>query len=111
MKHEAQVSGTPALKSNDGEWLLDAQGKANFFPVTFAENVQASTSVLQCHELQTSVVCPSAEQCMAVLTSLCDDSSTGPVFFACSHPQTLRGTAGQTSSVPGTTHVRDQVLA
>ena len=35
MKHEAQVSGIPALKSNDGEWLLDAQGKANLFAVTF----------------------------------------------------------------------------
>ena len=36
MKHEAQVSSFPALKSNDDAWVLDAQGKANLFAVTFA---------------------------------------------------------------------------
>ena len=85
MKHEAQVSSFPALKSNDGEWVLDAQGKANLFAVTFAEKCKlprlsynSYTVCTKCHELQTSVVCPSVEQCMAVLTSLRDDSSTGP---------------------------------
>ena len=85
MKHEAQVSSIPALKSNDGEWVLDAQGKANLFAVTFAEKCKLPrlccntyTVCTQCHELQTSVVCPSVEQCMAVMTSLRDDSSTGP---------------------------------
>ena len=88
MKHEAQVSGIPALKSNDGEWVLDAQGKANFFAVSFAEKCKlprlcynSYTVCTQCHELQTSVVCPSVELCMAVLTSLHDDSSTGPDFL------------------------------
>ena len=37
IKHEAQVSSFPALKSNEGEWVLDAQGKTNLFAVTFAE--------------------------------------------------------------------------
>ena len=85
MKHEAQMSSIPALKSNDGDWVLDAQGKANFLAVTFAEKCELPclcyntyTVCTQCHELQTSVVCPSVEQCMAVLTSLRDDSSTGP---------------------------------
>ena len=81
MKHESQVSSIPALKSNDGAWVLDAQGKANLFAVTFTEKCKlprlchnSYTVCTQCHELQTSVVCPSVEQCMAVL----DDSSTGP---------------------------------
>ena len=39
MKHEAQVSSIPARKTNDGAWVLDAQGKANL--------LQASTSVSQ----------------------------------------------------------------
>ena len=85
MKHEAQVSSIPALESNDGEWVLDAQGKANLFAVTFAEKCKlprlcynSHTVCTQCHELQTSVVCPSVEQCMAVLTVFRDDSSTGP---------------------------------
>ena len=85
MKHEAQVSSIPALKSNDGEWVLDAQGKANLFAVTSAEKCKlprlcynSYTVCTQCHELQTSVVCPSVEQCMAVLTGLRDDSSIGP---------------------------------
>ena len=88
MKHEAQLSGRPALKSNDGEWVLDAQGKANFFAVTFAEKCKlprlccnSYTVCTQCHELQTSVVCPSVEQCMEGLTSLRDDRSTGPDFL------------------------------
>ena len=69
MKHEAQVSSVPALKSNDGEWVLDAQGKANLFAVTFAGKCKlpclcynSYTVCTQCHELQTSVVCPSVEQ-------------------------------------------------
>ena len=85
MKHEAQVSRKPALKSNDGEWVLDAQGKANPFAVTFAGKYKpprlchnSYTVCTQCHEIQTSVVCPSVEQCMSVLTSLHDDSSTDP---------------------------------
>ena len=85
MKHEAQVSSIPALKSNDGACVLDAQGKANLFAVTFAEQCKlprlchnSYTVCTQCHELQTSVVCPSVEQCMAVLAGLRDDSSTGP---------------------------------
>ena len=67
------------------EWVWDAQGKANLFAVTFAEKCKLPrlcyntfTVCTQCHEIQTSVVCPSVEQCMAVLTSLCDDCSTGP---------------------------------
>ena len=82
MKHEAQVSSTRALKSNDGAWVLDAQGKANFFAVTFAEKCKlprlcynSYTVCTQCHELQTSVVCPSVEQCMAVLAGLRDGGS------------------------------------
>ena len=31
------MSSILALKSNDGEWVLDAQGKASLFAVTFAE--------------------------------------------------------------------------
>ena len=85
MKQDALVSSIPALKSSDGEWVLDAHGKANFLAVTFAEKCKhprlccnTYTVCTQCHELQTSVVCPSVEQCMSVLTSLRDDSSTGP---------------------------------
>ena len=66
MKHEAQASSIPALKSNDGAWVLDAQGKA----VTFAGKCKlprlchnSYTVCTQCPELQTSVVCPSVEQC------------------------------------------------
>ena len=36
MKHEAQVSSVPALKTSDGAWVLDAQQKANLFADTFA---------------------------------------------------------------------------
>ena len=85
MKHEARVSSMPALGSGDGEWVLDVQCKANFFAVTFAERCKlprpcfnSHTVCTQCHELQTSVVCPSVEQCMAVLTSFRDDRSTSP---------------------------------
>ena len=35
MKHEAQVSSRPALRTNDGAWVLNAQGKANLFADTF----------------------------------------------------------------------------
>ena len=77
MKHEAQVSSIPALKSNDDAWVLDAQGKANLFAVTFAGEcmlprlcLNSYTFCTQCPELQTSVVCPSFEQCMAVLAGL-----------------------------------------
>ena len=35
MKHEAQVSSIPALKTNHGVWVLNAQGKANLFADTF----------------------------------------------------------------------------
>ena len=58
MKHEAQVRSIPALKSNDGEWVLDAQGKANLFAVTLAEECKLPrlchntyTVCTQCHEL------------------------------------------------------------
>ena len=85
MKHVAQVSSIPALKSNDGAWVLGAQGKANLFAVTFAGKSKlprlchnSYTVCTQCPELQTSVVCPSVEQCMAVLAGLRDDCSTGP---------------------------------
>ena len=85
MKHEAQVSSIPALKSNDGAWVLDAQGKADLFPVTFAGKCKlrrlchnSYTVCTQCLVLQTSVVCASVEQFMAVLAGLRDDSSTGP---------------------------------
>ena len=88
MKREAQVSSTPALKSNDGAWVLDAQCKANLFAVTFAGKCKlprlchnSFTVCTQCPELQTSVVCPSVEQCMAVLAGLRDDSFTGPDFL------------------------------
>ena len=37
MKHAAQVSSPPALKTKDGAWVLDAQGKANLIADTFAE--------------------------------------------------------------------------
>ena len=39
MKHEAQVGSIPALKSNDGAWVQDAQGKAILFAVTFTTSV------------------------------------------------------------------------
>ena len=47
MFHDAHVSSAPALKSNVGEWVLDAQGEANFFRCHICGKVQASTSVLQ----------------------------------------------------------------
>ena len=88
MKHEAQLSCILALKSNDGEWVLDAQSKANLLAVTFAEKCKlprpccnSYAVCTQCDELQTSVVCTSVEQCMAVLTCFRDDSSTGPDLF------------------------------
>ena len=71
-------SSIPALKLNDGVWFW-------MHRVTFAEKCKlpglcynTHTVCTQCHEIQTSVVCPSVEQCMAVLTGLRDDSSTGP---------------------------------
>ena len=36
VKHEARVSSIPALKTNDGVWVLNAQGKANLLADTFA---------------------------------------------------------------------------
>ena len=83
-----QVSRFLAFKSYDGEWVLDAQRKANLFAGTFAEKCKlprlcynSFTVCTQWHELQTSVVSPSVEQRMALLTGLRDDCSTGPGFL------------------------------
>ena len=68
MRHEAQVSSIPALKTNDGVWVLNAQGKANLFADTFAgkcklpqprQNVY--TECHQCPEIQGSFCFPVRE--------------------------------------------------
>ena len=85
MKHEVQVSSIPALKTNDGVWVLYAQGKANLFADTFAgkcklpqprQNVYSECH--QCPEIQRSFVFPSEKQCQDTLANLSDESSTGP---------------------------------
>ena len=70
MKHEAQVSSIPALKTNDGVWVLNAQGKANLFADTFAgkcklpqPRLNVYTECHQCPEIQGSFVFPSEKQC------------------------------------------------
>ena len=74
MKHEAQVSSIPALKTNDGVWVLDAQGKANLFADTFAgkcklpqPRLNVYTECHRCPESQGSFVFPSEKQCRDTL--------------------------------------------
>ena len=85
MKHEAQVSSIPALKTDDGVWVLDAQGKANLFADTFAgkcklpqPRLNVYTECHQCSEIQGSFVFPSEKHCRDTLANLSWESSTGP---------------------------------
>ena len=70
MKHEAQVSSIPALKTNDGVWVLKAQGKAIPFADTFAgkcklpqPRLNVYTECHRCPGSQGSSVFPSEKQC------------------------------------------------
>ena len=63
MKHEAQVSSIPALKTTDGVWVLNAQGKANLFADTCAGKCKLHGQEKQCRD---------------TLANPSDDSSTGP---------------------------------
>ena len=81
MKHEALGEQHTALKTSEGAWVMDAQGKANFFADTFAGKckfLRLRRTYTECAQLRAAVACPTVEQCMAVLAGLCDDSSTSP---------------------------------
>ena len=80
MRHEAQVSSIPALKTSEGAWVLDAQKKANLFADTSAGRSKlphlcqnSHTERVQSLEVQAAVACPTVEQCMAVLAGLWED--------------------------------------
>ena len=90
MKYEAQVSSSiPALKTNDGVWVLNAQGKANLFADTFAGKCKlprpSQNVYTECHQspdIQGSFIFPTEKQCLDTLENLSDESSTGPGLAA-----------------------------
>ena len=116
-KHEAQLSSIPALKTSEGTWVLDAQEEANLLADTFAGKSKlprlCRNSYTECAlslELQAAVAGPTEQQCVAVLAGLGEEhhqSRPRP----CTHPQTLRGAAGQADAVPAAARDRDSFLA
>jgi hypothetical protein len=86
MQKKGVVSSIPALRTVDGTWILESRDKANLFAITFSTKYKLADAELNEYtELEGSFfseqrpISPiSEEEAAAALSSLCEESGTGP---------------------------------